>query len=264
MIFWQSALIGWAVMAVLMTGLWLIQRRTHNAGIVDIAWSFGTGLMGVWFAWCADGDVSRRWLVGLLAGLWGIRLGSYLLRRVLSEPEDGRYTMLRERWGEHMQRRLFIFFQLQATWAVLFALPMWAAADHAAVGLGWFDYAGALVWSIALVGESIADMQLARFRRDPGNRGRVCDRGLWRYSRHPNYFFEWIGWWSYVLIAVGGSYVWLAVAGPVVMYVFITRVTGVPLTEKQAARSRGEAYRKYQRTTNAFFPGPTRADEATS
>ncbi len=261
MILWKALLIGWLIMAALMLGLWLIQRRTHNAGIVDIAWSFGTGLMGVWFAWCSDGYTPRRWLVGVLAGLWGIRLGVYLLQRVMREEEDGRYTMLRERWGENTQRKLFFFFQLQAAWAVLFALPMWVAADNTATDLRWHDYAGALVWLIAVVGESIADAQLDTFRKQPANKGKVCDRGLWRYSRHPNYFFEWIGWWSYVLIALGGSYAWTALGGPLVMYWFITRVTGIPLTEKQAIRSRRDAYRRYQQTTNAFFPGPTRKTE---
>ena len=157
---------------------------------------------------------------------------------------------------------MFLFFQLQAAWAVLFALPMWVAADNPTMGLQWFDYAGVLVWLIAVTGESIADTQLARFRGNPDNKGKVCDGGLWRYSRHPNYFFEWIGWWSYVLIAIGGPYVWAALGGPIVMYVFITRVTGIPLTEKQAIRSRGDAYRRYQRTTNALFPGPPRSSEA--
>lgn len=263
MILWQASLIGWAMMAALMFGLWLVQRRTRNAGIVDIAWSFGTGLMGVWFAWCADGDPARRWLVAALAGLWGVRLGAYLFRRVMREAEDGRYTMLRERWGEDTQRKLFFFFQLQAAWAVLFALPMWVAADNPAPGLGWQDLLGAAVWLIAVIGESVADAQLDAFRKQPANRGKVCDRGLWRYSRHPNYFFEWIGWWSYVLIAIDGPYAWTALGGPIVMYVFITRVTGIPLTEAQAIRSRGDAYRRYQQTTNALFPGPNRKVKVT-
>jgi steroid 5-alpha reductase family enzyme len=108
---------------------------------------------------------------------------------------------------------------------------------------------------VALTGESIADRQLARFRASPSNRGKVCREGLWRYSRHPNYFFEWFHWWAYAWLAVGSPLWWLPILGVVVMYLFLTRVTGVPPTEAQAIRSRGDAYREYQRTTNAFFPG---------
>jgi len=262
---WLAILIGWAVIALLMAGLWAVQRRTHNAGIVDIAWSFGTGLMGVWFALTADGDTARRVLVAILAGFWGVRLGIHLLNRVMREEEDGRYLALREKWGSRTQPLLFVFFQVQAAWAVMFALPMWIAADNPSMGIRWSDFAGAAVWLIAVVGESIADGQLARFRNDPSNMGKVCNIGLWRYSRHPNYFFEWLGWWSYVLIAIGGPYAPAALAGPFIMYLFLTRVTGIPPTEQRALRSRGEAYRQYQRTTNALFPGPPRRiDEAQS
>jgi len=249
-------LVAWGAMAAVMTVLWLVQRSTGNAGIVDVAWSFGTGLCAVFFAAATDGFGPRRVLVGALAGLWGARLGLYLVRRVLSEAEDGRYAMLRERWGDRTQAYLFGFFQIQALWAVMFALPMLVAAANPAQPLGWLDALGAIVWAIAVGGEAVADAQLARFRRDPANRGRVCDTGLWRYSRHPNYFFEWVHWWAYAVIAISGPWGWLALAGPIVMLVFLLRITGVPMTEARSLRSRGDAYRDYQRTTNCFFPGP--------
>lgn len=253
---WIALLIGWGVLALLMSTLWVIQRRTHNAGIVDIAWSFGVGLMGVWLAFIAEGDMPRRIIVGVLAAAWSLRLGFYLLKRVTSESEDGRYRMLRDKWGDKTQLLMFAFFQIQAAWAVMFALPMWAAASNPEQGIQWYDLAGAMVLVIAVAGESVADAQLNRFRNRPGSEGKVCKEGLWRYSRHPNYFFEWLGWWAYVLIAIASPYWYVALAGPVVMYLFISYVTGIPPTEKRALHSRGDAYREYQRTTNALFPGP--------
>ena len=259
---WLGIVLAWAVMAVIMTLLWMRQRQTHNAGIVDIAWSFGTGFCAIWFAWIADGEEVRRAIIAAMAGLWGLRLGFFLLRRVLSEEEDGRYQELREQWGERTQRNLFIFFQVQAFWAVLFALPMLVAASNSEPGFRWYDALGILIFLVAIGGESLADAQLARFRRDPSNRGRVCRDGLWRYSRHPNYFFEWVHWWAYVAIGLAGPWGWLTLAGPAVMLLFLFRVTGIPPTEARALKSRGDAYRRYQETTSPFFPWPPKESPA--
>ncbi len=252
-------LAGWLVMALVMAWLWQVQRKRHNAGIVDIAWSFGTGLLAVGFAASIEGDPARRVLVALLAGLWGARLGFYLLRRVLGESEDGRYRMIRERFGDRTQLFLFWFFQIQAVWALMFALPMLVAAGQPTIGLRWQDFAGIVVWLVAVAGEAIADRQLSRFRTNPSNQGMVCREGLWRYSRHPNYFFEWIHWFAYVFIAWGSPWWWVTWAGVAVMLLFLTKVTGVPFTEMRALQSRGEAYREYQRTTSVFFPLPPRS-----
>ncbi|MHC4908593.1 MAG: DUF1295 domain-containing protein [Planctomycetota bacterium] len=260
MSWWMLVLVGWGAMAVLMALLWAVQRARHNAGIVDIAWSFGTGLLAVWFAWGATGDVQRRVLVGVLAGAWGLRLGGYLMKRVLSEEEDGRYAMLRERWGDRTQTLLFWFFQLQAFWAVMFATPMLVAAMNPTEGLTLLDGLGVAIWVIAIGGEAVADAQLARFRRDPANRGAVCRSGLWRYSRHPNYFFEWTHWFAYVCIGIGFSWGWLTLFGPIVMLWFLLAVTGIPMTEERALRSRGDAYREYQRTTSSFIPWPPKRE----
>jgi steroid 5-alpha reductase family enzyme len=245
---------GWLAAALLMAVLWAVQRARGNAGIVDVAWSLATALLGAWFAWASDGLDARRSLVAGLVLIWGLRLGAHLWHRVASEREDGRYGHMREQWGASFQPKMFAFFQVQALWAMIFALPMLAAARNDSP-LGWFDAVGVLFWMVALTGESIADRQLARFRASPANRGKVCREGLWRYSRHPNYFFEWFHWWAYAWLAVGSPLWWLPILGVVVMYLFLTRVTGVPPTEAQAIRSRGDAYREYQRTTNAFFPG---------
>jgi steroid 5-alpha reductase family enzyme len=245
-------------MAVIMGALWAVQLRTRNAATVDVAWSFGTGVLGAGFALAADGWLPRRILVAGLAGAWGLRLGAHLWARMRSDPhEDVRYRELRRRHA-HLQRFLFGFFQLQALWAVLFALPALVAAGNPAPQFRVLDAAGVLVWIIAVVGEGVADRQLAVFRRDPANRNAVCRSGLWRYSRHPNYFFEWIHWWAYVAIGLGGPAGWATLLGPALMLVFLLRITGIPLLEERLLESRGAAYRDYQRTTSAFFPLPPR------
>ncbi len=125
--------------------------------------------------------------------------------------------------------------------------------------LGVLDIIGCFIWWIAVMGEGIADKQLADFRMQSENKGKVCQRGLWRYSRHPNYFFEWMHWWSYVCFAWFAPWGWLSIGAPLAMLYFIFFVTGIPPTEAQAIKSRGDAYREYQRTTSAFFPWPPKA-----
>lgn len=250
-------LLAWGALALAMAALWLVAWRRRNAGIVDVAWAFGTAVAALWLI-AADTAVVgvRGWLIGALMAVWGARLGSHLWRRVTAEPEDGRYRHMRESLGAKAQPVLFGFFQIQALWGLMFALPAWAAARSAAPALGVYDAVGVAVWLAGQAGEIVADRQLARFRADPRNRGAVCDTGLWRYSRHPNYFFEWLHWVGFAIVAVPSPYWWVAALGVGVMYVFLTRITGVPHTEAQALRSRGAAYERYQRTTSAFFPLP--------
>lgn len=259
----ELLLAGWGVLAGIMVALWLVQVLTRNAGIVDVAWAFGTGILGVCFAAAeSESNSARATIIAVLAGAWGARLGVYLASRVLRESEDGRYKHLRGVLGAWTQPVMFLFFQLQALWGLLFALPMWAAAQSVNPSLVWSDWLGVAIWMVAMLGEAQADRQLNRFRRDPGNNGKVCRSGLWRYSRHPNYFFEWLHWWAYVFIGLSSPLWWVTVAGVIVMYVFLTRITGIPYTEQQALRSRGDAYRRYQETTNVFFPfWPSRIDE---
>ena len=257
---WIAILIAWGVMALMMLSLWFVQRRTRNAGIVDVAWSFGTGVTAVWFALVASGTPERRLLIAALALIWSVRLGVHLARRVASEREDARYRQFREEWGDKLQSRLFWFFQLQATWAVIFALPMLIAARSTRPGLDWLDGLGLLIAVTAFTGETIADRQLAAFRRQEENKGKVCRRGLWRYSRHPNYFFEWVHWFAYIPIAAAGPWWGLTLAGPVVMFVFLVWITGVPPNEAHMIRSRGDAYRRYQETTSVLIPWFPRRD----
>ncbi len=255
MSFWTLWLSGWVAIAASMALLWLVQKRTQDAGIVDGMWALGIGLLALAFAAGATGNPARRWLIAALGGIWALRLAGYLLMRTLKAEEDGRYQRLRQQWAAATQRNLFWFFQLQAFWSVLFATPMLIAANNAEP-LSWRDLGGTVIWMAAVVGESVADRQLARFRSRVENRGRVCRDGLWRYSRHPNYFFEWTHWWAYVLIGWQAPYGWATLLGPAAMLLFLFKITGIPPTEANAVSSRGETYREYQRTTSVFFPWP--------
>lgn len=256
---WQC-LILWLSAATVMTLGWQWQRSRSNAGIVDVLWAAGVGAGAVFMALFGSGAPMPRLALAILGGVWGIRLARHLWKRVRGEPEDGRYKYLRAHW-KGAQWKFFAFFQFQALLIVLFALPFAAVAENPQTSLPWLA-AGAAVWALSVVGESIADGQLARFRADPANKGRTCREGLWRYSRHPNYFFEWLHWFAYVFLAVGSPFFWLAWSGPLVMYVFLRWISGVPYTEAQALRSRGDEYRDYQRSTPMLIPWfPKRSEQ---
>jgi steroid 5-alpha reductase family enzyme len=256
---WQQLLLVWALAALAQGIAWARQQRTRNAGIVDVVWSFGLGGAALLVAATGAGAPLPRALLGALGGLWGLRLGLHLLHRVRGEPEDARYAQLRRRWGDAPLKWLGMF-QFQAFLIALFSLPFTAVAANPAAGWNGWLVAGVATWLASVGGEAVADRQLARFRADPANRGRTCRAGLWRYSRHPNYFFEWLHWFAYVLLAVGSPVAWLAWSGPVVMYVFLRWISGIPWTEQQALRTRGEDYARYQRTTPMLFPWFPRHD----
>ena len=249
-----------ALAAALAMGLaWWRQRATRDAGLVDLVWTLGIGATGLFHAFTAGGYGPRRALVGTLVGLWAARLGLHLARRLAHGPEDGRYAALRARLGARADAWFLGFFQLQGLTVVGLGLVFLVLCRAERAELRATDLLALLVYAAALFGESLADRDLARWRADPANRGRTCRSGLWRYSRHPNYFFEWLHWLAYPLLGLGlehGAWLWLA---PLAMYLLVTRVTGIPPAETQALRSRGDDYRHYQATTNAFFPGPPRA-----
>jgi steroid 5-alpha reductase family enzyme len=250
-------LLGWAIVAAMMAVLWLVQRATHDAGVVDVGWAAGLGVLAVFYALLADGAPVQRLVVGLLAGIWSARLAVYvLLNRVVGKPEDGRYQTLRARWtdrGANVQSRFLIFFEVQGLLDAVMSLPFLVVASIAWTSLRWWQYVAIAIWVVAIAGESVADWQLARFRADPATRGTTCRRGIWNYSRHPNYFFEWLHWWTYVVLAAGFAWWPLALISPVLISLFLFRVTGIPATERQALRSRSD-YRDYQQTTSVFVP----------
>jgi steroid 5-alpha reductase family enzyme len=236
--------------------LYLVARWMDNYGIVDIAWSYAFGALAAFYALAGPGWPVRRALIAALAVMWSARLGTHLCIRVLGHHpvEDGRYVQLRQDWVANFAAKMFGFFQMQAGSVVLLGVPFLVASLNPAPALHPLELAGAALWLIAITGEALADAQLAAFKRDPANRGRVCAAGLWRYSRHPNYFFEWLIWVSYFVFALASPWGALAIVGPASILYLLLRVTGIPMTEEQSLRSRGDAYRRYQQTTSAFVP----------
>lgn len=248
-----SALAG---LCALFAALYFVARKMDNYGIVDVAWSYAFSLLAVYYALFAPGWPVRRALIAAMAIIWSLRLGTHLYRRVIGHHpvEDGRYVQLRKDWAGNFARKMFGFFQLQAASVVLLGLAFFIASLNPEPALHLLEIAGALLWLIALAGEALADAQLAAFKKNAANKGRVCDVGLWHYSRHPNYFFEWLIWVAFALFAVTSPWGWLGLVGPASILFLLLRVTGIPLTEEQSVRSRGDAYRRYQQTTSAFVP----------
>lgn len=242
---------------VLMAAGWEVQRRTRNAGIVDVLWAAGMGGAALYYGLVGEGAPLRRWLVALLGGLWALRLLLHLARRVRKEPEDGRYAYLRRHWADS-QARFFLFFMAQALLTALFSLPFWVVSAHPGNAVDGWVVAGVLLFLLSLAGEASADRQLARHRADPALRGKTCRSGLWRYSRHPNYFFEWLLWFAWVLLGIGAPHGWLTLLGPLLMGASLAWITGIPFAEAQSLRSRGDDYRRYQQETSVFFPWPPR------
>jgi steroid 5-alpha reductase family enzyme len=249
---WSVLLIVWLLSALIMLAGWQWQRRWRNAGIVDVLWATSLAAAAVLVAALGDGAPGPRILLGLLGCVWGLRLAWHLSKRVRLEGEDGRYRELRSHWHDD-QRRWLGFFQLQALSVALLAIPFAAVAANPRTSPLWLA-AGSGIWLLGVLGEAVADAQLASFRADPGHRGRTCRIGLWRYCRHPNYFFEWLHWLAYVAFAVGSPLWGLSWLGPLLMFVFLRFISGIPWTEAQALRTRGEDYREYQRCTSMLFP----------
>ncbi len=256
-------------LSAIMIGAWIVQQKSGNSGWVDTIWTFGLGLVGVIAALAPIGlgeTGSRQILVAVLVALWSLRLGVHIANRSAGISDDPRYAELIKGWGADASRQMFWLLQKQALVSIPLATSILIAAHNPAPELRPQDWLGLAVLLLAIAGEAVADHQLRRFRVDPANRNKVCDVGLWRWSRHPNYFFEWLGWIAYPLIAIdlAGEYPlgWIAIAGPICVYWLLRHVSGVPPLEEQMLRSRGDAYRRYQTRTSAFFPMPQRKPNA--
>jgi steroid 5-alpha reductase family enzyme len=248
-------------LSVLMAGAWIVQQRTGNSGWVDTIWTFSLGIVGVGSAlWPVDGSApnSRQWLVAGLVAIWSLRLGSHIAVRTAKITNDPRYAAYAKEWGADSPRKMFIFLQNQGFGSLPLVFAVFVAARFPSESLRTQDYLGAIILLAGIIGEAIADAQLTRFRNNPANKGLVCDIGLWRWSRHPNYFFEWFGWLAYPVIAISPDYPWgwATLLAPIFMYWILVHVTGVPPLEEQMLRSRGERYRDYQARTSMFFPLP--------
>jgi len=248
-------LAAYLFMTVVMGMLWVVQKKIRNAAIGDVGWCVGLILTVLWYATQASGSFERIFLPVMLVTLYAGRLGLYILfNRVIGKEEDARYQRLRQEWGESESAKMLAYFLLQALAVAAFSLPflvlMWNPRPPSAL----VELIGLLIWGVAVAGEARADRQLAYFRVDPRNRGRVCREGLWNYSRHPNYFFEWLHWCSYVVMTLGAPgwvFTWI---GPIGMGLALFKISGIPRAEVQALSNRGAEYEAYQATTNAFFP----------
>lgn len=266
-----AALAVLVFMAAVMAAGWAKVRHSRNGGWTDVFWTFGTGIAGVACALLpvagAPWPSPRQALVAGLVAVWALRLGAYIAWRVAHSAEDARYARLRESWGAAFDGRMFGFLQIQALATAMLCLSIMAAARRPfPAELRLADLLGLLVLAAAIGGETLADRQMHRFKADPANHGKVADTGLWGWSRHPNYFFEWLHWLAYPIIAIDLSGAWplgwLALIGPLFMYVLLTRMTGVPPLEAAMLRSKGQAYADYQARTSAFFPRPPRRRSA--
>lgn len=252
-----------AFMSLAMALAWTVARKPGKSGWTDTIWSYATGAGGVIAALGASGPLPRRLLVAAMILGWSLRLGTHILQRTLKGRDDPRYAELKREWGAAWEIRLFRFLQVQAAAGWVLLLSILAAASNPAPALGWSDWAGLALLLLSVAGGGLADRQLRDFAAVPANKSKVMDRGLWAFSRHPNYFFEWTGWFAYALIAIGPGFTWgwgyAALTGPVFIYLLLVHASGIPPTEAHMVRSRGEVFRCYQQRVNAFFPGPRRA-----
>jgi steroid 5-alpha reductase family enzyme len=259
-LFWIAAL----ALAVIFAVVWALCTRIRNYGFLDACWSLSIALAAPFYALYGSGLPARRWIFAIAGTLWSLRLGVHILIRVWKHhpKEDPRYETLRRRWPGSLM--FLLFFELQALIALVFSLPFLVAASDPKPRLTGVEWAGLVLALFATGGEALADAQAQRFKRDLTNHDRVLDIGLWRYSRHPNYFFESLVWWGFFVAALPSAYGWVTAACPLLMLYFLFRVTGIPITEEHSVRTRGDRYRQYQRTTSMFVPWPPRRTDSSA
>lgn len=254
MTFLQIYLIGLAVVMAMMAVLWLVSLRLKNSSIVDIFWGTGFVIAGwAYFLFTPDGFLPRKLLIMTLVSIWGLRLSIYIFRRNWGKPEDFRYQVWRKEAGQAWWwRSFFKVFLLQGFLLWIISIPLLAAQyPHLPNHLTFLDFLGAFIWLIGFFFESMGDYQLSRFKADPANKGKVMDRGVWRYTRHPNYFGDSAQWWGYYLIALAAGG-WWTIYSPILMTLLLLRVSGVALLEKTLETRPG--YKEYSERTSPFIP----------
>lgn len=251
-----SILICLIVCCLIMTGVWLWAKKITNAGVVDVFWALNFPVIAVILFFLGNGWQLRKMLICSMVLLAGLRLGIHLWKRVIGhlDEEEGRYKQLRNEWAPHENAKFFLFFQFQAISNVVLSAPFFLITMNASTQLNALELAAVAIWAIAFTGEALADRQLATFKKNPQNKGEVCDLALWNYSRHPNYFFQCLMWTAYFLFALSAPWGWIGVISPAIIIYLILHVTGIPATEEQAVRSKGDKYRHYQQTTSVLIP----------
>ncbi len=255
-------LVNAGAIATLMLALWAVSLWRCDVSIVDIFWGLGFVLVAWSTCLAVPEDGVRSWILTGLTTAWGLRLAGYLAWRNHGQPEDYRYRAMREAYGVRFRWvSLWLVFGLQGGLMWTVAMPLQVGQSSAAAW-SWLDAAGIVIWTTGLMFESVGDLQLARFKSDPAHRGQVLDRGLWRYTRHPNYFGDFLVWWGLYLIAAAGG-AWWTVFSPALMTVLLLRVSGVTLLEK-SLKSRTAGYEDYVRRTRPFFPWPPKREQTDS
>ncbi len=248
---------AYLILVALQLILWLVQLRTRDASTADIGWSAGMLVLVGWMAAKLDGYWLREALIVGMIAIWSVRLSTYLAGRLIRDGrEDSRYARLRRYWGESAGRNFIIVFQLQPVFNIVLSVPLVLAMRNPSASLSAWEIAAVIVWAIGIIGESVADHQLNNFRSNPQNKGKVCSQGLWNYSRHPNFFFEWTMWLAYALFAVSSPYGIYGFIAPLFMLFLLMKVTGIPAMERHALQNKGEAFREYMRKTSFFVPLP--------
>ena len=252
----ELLLSAWSLCALLMFVLWLLQVKTKNASWVDIGWTFGLLICCWFYARSTNPWLPRNILILTLVTLWAARLGGLLITRLIKDKkEDSRYVKIRADWKTSQNLKFFFFFQFQALLDVVLSWGFLLICLNPAKEFSMVEYLGMMIWVTGFIGESLADQQLKTFKADLANKDKTCQLGLWNYSRHPNYFFEWLMWVAYFVMALPvAPYGWTACILPILMYYFLIHVSGVPLAEAQSLKTRGEEYQRYQQTTSMFVP----------
>lgn len=257
-----TAVVTFCALSVVFALAWVFQWRTKNAGMVDPIWAGALAAVAVFVAAQGAGHPVNRVFVGVAGGLWGARLAVHLWRRNWGKPEDARYREFREKWGKAAEHNMFWFFQLQGVIAMLLAVAFFVPAFSPQAPRAASVAAAVLIWIISILGESTADRQLREFVSDPANRGKVCRDGWWRYSRHPNYFFECLHWCAYAALSVLMPWGWITLLPPLLMAWLLLKVSGIPLLEAHLMVTR-PGYREYMDTTSSLIPWPPKASRQT-
>lgn len=255
----HAFLLSVIVVVAAKTFAWLLQLKTKNGGLVDSVWAITLGGLAGLYALAGSAPIETRALLALMGMAWGLRLGWYLWRRNWGKPEDFRYAKFRKDWGARANFNMFWFFQFQNIFTLLLSASAFLVVAYRPDSApAWAMALAVAVWLVSVIGEGMADAQMKRFRDDPANKGKVCRDGLWRYSRHPNYFFECVHWLAYAALAIGAPYGWATLGAPLVMAFLLTKLSGMPMLEKEMIATR-PGYAEYVRTTSALIPWPPKA-----
>lgn len=246
---------SFSLVMLLMVMLWVVYLFQRNAGIVDIGWGVGFLLTAWAYFFLGNGNLLKMIVITGMATVWALRLVTHIFLRYDVDKEDPRYTRLRQKWGGDPNGSLFLMmFIFQGLLVVLIATPFFLVDFGSNADWSQWEFLGIVIWAIGVAGEGVADRQLTAFTKDPANAGKVCDRGLWRFSRHPNYFFEFLVWVGFFLFAIPSYLGVIGLIAPLLVLLLLVKVSGIPLTEEHSLEVKGELYREYQRTTSAFIP----------